>query len=162
MSWTAPRTWVAGETVTAALMNTHVRDNLNAIGGPWTAYTPTFTWTSSSFTFTTSGRWMAAGKLIHFWAKAAISGGTYGSGTGSPTITLPVSASSADSLYGLRAYLLDSGTAWYTAASLYSSVTAVGVSYLGTNNVHTAPTSTLPFTWATSDAFLVAGTYESA
>ena len=28
MAWTAPRTWVAGETVTAALMNTHVRDNL--------------------------------------------------------------------------------------------------------------------------------------
>ncbi len=27
-SYTAPRTWVAGETVTAAIMNTHVRDNL--------------------------------------------------------------------------------------------------------------------------------------
>lgn len=30
MAWTTPRTWVAGETVTAALMNTHVRDNLSA------------------------------------------------------------------------------------------------------------------------------------
>jgi len=28
MTWTAPRTWVTGETVTAALLNTHVRDNL--------------------------------------------------------------------------------------------------------------------------------------
>ena len=28
MSWNSPRTWVAGEIVTAALMNTHVRDNL--------------------------------------------------------------------------------------------------------------------------------------
>lgn len=27
-SWTAPRTWVANEIVTAALLNTHVRDNL--------------------------------------------------------------------------------------------------------------------------------------
>jgi hypothetical protein len=27
-TWTAPRTWVAGETVTAAIMNTHLRDNL--------------------------------------------------------------------------------------------------------------------------------------
>lgn len=27
MSWTTPRTWVAGEIVTAALLNTHVRDN---------------------------------------------------------------------------------------------------------------------------------------
>lgn len=29
MAWTAPRTWSACEIVTAALMNTHVRDNLN-------------------------------------------------------------------------------------------------------------------------------------
>lgn len=27
MSWTSPRTWVAGEILTAALLNTHVRDN---------------------------------------------------------------------------------------------------------------------------------------
>jgi hypothetical protein len=27
MAWTTPRTWVAGELVTAAMMNTHVRDN---------------------------------------------------------------------------------------------------------------------------------------
>ena len=27
MAWTAPRTWTTGELVTAALMNTHVRDN---------------------------------------------------------------------------------------------------------------------------------------
>lgn len=28
MAWTAPRTWVTGEIVTAALLNTHLRDNL--------------------------------------------------------------------------------------------------------------------------------------
>lgn len=31
MAWTAPRTWVTGEVVTAALFNTHLRDNQNAI-----------------------------------------------------------------------------------------------------------------------------------
>ena len=31
MSWTNPRTWVAGELVTAALLNTHLRDNLSAL-----------------------------------------------------------------------------------------------------------------------------------
>jgi hypothetical protein len=31
MAWTTPRTWVAGELVTSTIMNTHVRDNLNAI-----------------------------------------------------------------------------------------------------------------------------------
>jgi hypothetical protein len=29
MAWTSPRTWTALESVTAAIMNTHVRDNLN-------------------------------------------------------------------------------------------------------------------------------------
>lgn len=31
MAWTSPRTWVAAETVTALLLNTHVRDNLNLL-----------------------------------------------------------------------------------------------------------------------------------
>lgn len=31
MSWTTPRTWVAAELVTASIMNTHVRDQLNFI-----------------------------------------------------------------------------------------------------------------------------------
>ena len=31
MSWTAPRTWVASETVTTVMMNTHIRDNLLAL-----------------------------------------------------------------------------------------------------------------------------------
>jgi hypothetical protein len=33
MSWTAPRTWVAGELVTAALFNTHIRDNETELRG---------------------------------------------------------------------------------------------------------------------------------
>lgn len=31
MSWTTPRTWTTGELVTAAFMNAHLRDNLNAV-----------------------------------------------------------------------------------------------------------------------------------
>lgn len=30
MAWTAPRTWIVGEIVTAAQLNTHLRDNMNA------------------------------------------------------------------------------------------------------------------------------------
>lgn len=31
MAWTTPRTWVTGELVTASIMNTHIRDNENAL-----------------------------------------------------------------------------------------------------------------------------------
>lgn len=34
MAWTAPRTWEAAEIVTADMMNTHVRDNLNQLRSP--------------------------------------------------------------------------------------------------------------------------------
>jgi len=32
MAWTEPRTWVSGEQTTAALLNTHLRDNLDSLG----------------------------------------------------------------------------------------------------------------------------------
>lgn len=31
MAWTAPRTWVTGETITTVIMNQHIRDNLLAL-----------------------------------------------------------------------------------------------------------------------------------
>lgn len=31
MAWSAPRTWVTGEVVSAAMMNTNIRDNTNAL-----------------------------------------------------------------------------------------------------------------------------------
>lgn len=34
MAWTDPRTWVTDELVTAAHLNVHVRDNLNALKAP--------------------------------------------------------------------------------------------------------------------------------
>lgn len=33
MAWSTPRTWVTNEVVTAALMNTHVRDQFNVLDG---------------------------------------------------------------------------------------------------------------------------------
>jgi hypothetical protein len=36
MPWTDPRVWVAGELVTAAIMNAHIRDNLEALAVPVT------------------------------------------------------------------------------------------------------------------------------
>jgi len=49
MAWTTPRTWVAGELVTASMLNTHLRDNLNYLyGGDYGNWTP-------SITFDTAG-----------------------------------------------------------------------------------------------------------
>lgn len=51
-TWTTPRTWAVGELVTAALMNTHLRDNLDFLKTPIAAYSAlgsNFSTTSSSY-----------------------------------------------------------------------------------------------------------------
>ena len=79
MAWTVPRTWVTGELVTAAQLNAHLRDNLNALKQPPSAVvTPTSPRTTSSTVFvpvdevhlshtlTTAG----GDVLIGFWTTA--------------------------------------------------------------------------------------------
>jgi len=84
MAWTTPRTWVAGEVPTAAIMNAHVRDNLNALKDPPQAvaenYNATLSTTSTSFanitgaevTITTTG----GRAMIGFQISQTASGGT--------------------------------------------------------------------------------------
>lgn len=51
-TWTANRTWSAGEIVTAAIMNTYVRDNLDWLKTPIDSqaiFSTTFTTTSASY-----------------------------------------------------------------------------------------------------------------
>lgn len=86
MAWTAPRTWVAGETVTAALMNTHVRDNLKALGDPWTSYTPTLVGMTIG-NGAVVAKYLSAGKftVVRVWLTA---GGTTAY-TAAITISLP-------------------------------------------------------------------------
>lgn len=53
-AWTAPRTWVVGELVTAALLNTHLRDNLDWLKTPLESGVVTFSgdFTTTSTTYT--------------------------------------------------------------------------------------------------------------
>ena len=55
MAWTAPRTWTTGELVTAALLNTHVRDNLNVLNP-----------TALTLTVDGGGAAITTGSKLHF------------------------------------------------------------------------------------------------
>ena len=55
MAYTTPKTWSTDEVVTATMMNTHIRDNMNAIKAPPTDHytvneASDYTTTSTSFT----------------------------------------------------------------------------------------------------------------
>lgn len=131
MAWTAPRSWVADEVVTADVMNTHVRDNLKAIGDAWTSYTPTLSQGASTNIAKTVNyaKYVAAGKLIIVSVKvSATAAGTAGSAI---KLTLPVTAATTDFL-GTGLYF-DSGTATYGATAFVDTTTTVALYRTDTN-----------------------------
>lgn len=155
-----PRTWVAAETVTAALMNSEIRDPLAALSDVWTSYTPAI----SNFSLgngSTSGSYLRFGKFVCFWASFTF-GSTSAAATGACGISLPVNAART-SINNLYAMIADASPVnEYLAFPRLASVGVVGVYAQGTTGVRTNLSTTSPFTWTTSDTVHVAGTYEAA
>lgn len=84
MAWTAARTWVVGEIVTAAQLNTHVRDNLNAVARIVTgSYTGDGT-TDRLIATDVEPAWVwvinetSAGTVTYWMAASPFGGGTIG------------------------------------------------------------------------------------
>ncbi len=95
MTWVDPRTWLAGEKLTAAKLN-ELRDALKAIGDPWTSYTPVWTGTSTNPVLnngTLTGAGMNAGGLCIGRIRLVI-GSTTTFGTGFSNFTLPFTLAS--------------------------------------------------------------------
>jgi len=167
MAWTTPRTWVDGETATAALFNTHIRDNLNAIAvagiAGWTDYSGSATMTASGSnpTYTVNyAKYAQVGKTVRYRAKFTLTT----AGTGTYAWSLPVTAVTnanalacgAGSVYDndltdLVRVEFDSGGATTTLRGLWDQQTAAGV-----------VTQTSPFTFAASDIVTFAVAYEAA
>lgn len=107
----APRTWVVGETVTAALMNQEIRDQFSSIFDAWTTYTPT--WTASTNPAigngTITGRYLKVGRKCIAVIKVTM-GSTTTYGSGGYSFGLPfTSASGVDYLGTAR---LVAANAW--------------------------------------------------
>ena len=140
------------------LLNTHVRDNLKAIGEPWTAYTPSLTnWVLGNGTLV--GRELVAGKLIHF--NISLTVGSTTTTVGNLGFNLP--ASPRGSVTGTpvgQAQLFDtSGSSRRLWAAVWdSSASAAQIR----DDTYTAVSAASPWTWATGDQVLINGTYEAA
>lgn len=94
MAYTAPRTWVTGELVTAALLNEQIRDNTLAefpLGvGAWTSYTPTLTQSATVAKTVTYARYQRVGRIIFFQVRLDVTGA--GTAANDVLIGLPVAA----------------------------------------------------------------------
>jgi hypothetical protein len=158
MVWTDPRTWTTGELVTAAMLNTHLRDNLKAIGDPQGTFTPTLT-NITIGNGTVSGYYLAAGKLIIGRIKV-LAGSTTTYSAGNLGFSLPVAASANYStldVIGNGAIDNGAGASRRLFVVAPATTTLANLLYEGGTVTNTAPT-----TWGTSARITFEFCYEAA
>ncbi|MDX3585959.1 hypothetical protein [Streptomyces europaeiscabiei] len=105
----APRTWVVGEVVTAALLNQEIRDQFNSFFGAWTDYSGTFVWGAESGTAPAIGngvivaRYMKIGRTVDYLQRLTMgSTTTYGNGAGAANYYFSLPAAPASTWSGHR------------------------------------------------------------
>lgn len=157
-----PRTWVSGETVTAAEMNTEIRDPWTGIQAAWTAFTPTLGAASVNPTGTiyTGSGYVQVGKWVTFRTQITLGAGT---GTGAYAITLPVTPK-AGLQQVIHGVIADTGTGWYDAKLITtgSSIATLLCESNTAGNPLRSVTPTVPMTFAAGDIIIIEGTYEAA
>jgi hypothetical protein len=161
----APRTWVVGEIVSAALMNQEIRDQLNSFYGAWTPYTPAWTASTTNPVLgngTVIGRYMKIGRTV--LCQIILTTGsttTYGSGQYSFGLPSALASSGVDS----------EGTARLTAGATYigqcfassgASVCSAAFPNSGTPATGANMTPTAPATLAAGHVLRLSLFYESA
>lgn len=146
-----------------ALPESDINTYLSHTGGAWNSYTPTL----GGITLgngTLVGKWFRAGRFIKF--KVKLTFGSTTSVSGAMTIGLPVAYADGTDAEVFAALLYDaSANQRYPAKSQAITTSTVSINAInaaGTYLVEAATSSTVPFTWTTSDILIVSGTYESA
>jgi hypothetical protein len=142
MAWTTPRTWVTGELVTAALLNAHIKDNLNAAFpvavDAWTSYTPTLAQgaTGNISKTVTYAKYMKVGRMVTVNILLAVTG--TGTASNFVSVSLPFTAAQAGNLIAGAGWISASSVNYTGAAAINSTTTAAiiddgGGSFLGSS-----------------------------
>lgn len=161
----APRTFVVGEVVSAAILNQEIRDQFNSMFAVWTSFTPT--WTSNGTApalgnGTLTGRSMKFGRTVVCHINLT-TGSTTTYGTGDYSWSIPfTSANAGASLVG-SAHLL--GTArWLGQIVISPNVTTCSAFFpVGSADTRTNfMTDARPETHAAGNQLRLSFVYESA
>lgn len=126
---TTPRTWVAGEIVTATEMNTEVRDAVTGIQAAWTSYTPALTASTTNPTLGSgsqqTGAYLQMGKTIFAQGHIAFGSSGVAAGSGRYSISIPVAATGSSSFAaGIGIFQDASGTeTWAFMPRVFTSTT---------------------------------------
>jgi len=159
----APRTWVVGEVVTAALLNQEIRDQLNSFLGAWTSYTPVWSGSTTNPVLgngSIGGRYLKVGRSVHAQIKLTTgSTTTYGSGTW--RWSLPAAAASSQDMIG-SVFVGDASAGYSTGAAYISASNTDVAAYVGAPAAGAALSPTVPQTFASGDRVWIGATYEAA
>ncbi|MGP4090193.1 hypothetical protein [Streptomyces sp. KR55] len=161
----APRTWVVGEVVTAALLNQEIRDQINSLLAAWTAYTPS--WLSSGTApaignGTIVGRYMKVGRTV-FLGIHWTAGSTTTYGSGNYTFSLPANSANAGlATIGVAQYV---GTErWGGESLIISNTSSISIHFPqgATDTRLNTWTNARPETAAATHQMRITHTYEAA
>ena len=156
---------MAGEVVTAALMNTHIRDNLNMVTGIPAAFTTGLNAATTQPTLGTgssvSGSWLQVGKLVHY--RVSIISGSSGTvpGSGTYQFGLPVTPAVTNLSPVGQIVISDTTTVIGIGHVAWDSGTTAHAYVIGTTGGTSLVTHTL-FNVANNRRYLVTGSYEAA
>lgn len=176
MAWSSPRTWVTGETVTAAQMNAHVRDNLDALNPldsvAATSWSPTLEAvttdpTTNGAPLTGTGRYWRVGPLVYAAVQFNFAN-TISAGSGIYFAALPVAASGINSSSNSGAGQVIGG--WKSRDNSATSNNRGGLVLLSASDEvrfeeagsSLLVTNSQPFAWAQDDVLSFFVTYPAA
>lgn len=162
MTWTTPRTWVAGELVTADIMNSAIRDQFNVIGGAWSPYTLQWTASTTNPVLGTNGsysaRYRKVGRTVDLNVFVNIGSDTT-KGEGAYSINLP--ATPAVGRFVIAGMVFDNG-ATVNLSPIYM-VDNTGALFSGSKTTPPdfSAMTAADFTFASGSWIALSGTYES-
>lgn len=158
MAWSPPRTWVAGEKITAALLNTEIRDNLLAFGGAWQDYTPEWSSTGTQpglVDGTIAGHFAEFGDFVI--VRLVLTAGSFTSfGTGNWRFTYPKQARLHTPWHGHGGWfhVKESGGGRYFGMPRYVSPDTFTITYRAASQAGVLASdfnATGPLTWQSGD-----------
>ena len=165
-----PKTWSAGDVVTAAQLNAELRDALNIIIPTasttlaYSTYTPTLAQgATGNIAKTALGRYTQIGKMVTGNVSMSVSG--TGTGSANVTVSLPVTMSSAygaNDIFGEGFIYDNSASTKYRALLAYNSTTTVLFLTLHSTTNGNLGTTDFTAALAANDNVTMHFTYEAA
>ena len=153
----AQKTFVAGDVLTAADVNTYLAGE----GGAWTSWTPTLTQSGTVTKTVNRAVYARYGRTIIFHAYMTVTGS--GTGSNSIIVGLPVTASSSLAMPIGSAFLFDQSTGnYYGGAARIVSTTTMDIQADGIGTQLALGAGVFTGALAVNDVISLSGIYEAA